>query len=80
MTRSESAEIFIYDIAVHEEHQRKGIGRRLVLPLRERAAAHGVEEIVVPANDEDRHALSFYDALGGKASRVTFFTFSGGGS
>lgn len=77
MTRTEAAEIFIYDIAVREEHRRKGIGRGLILALRESAGAHGVEEIFVPADDDDQHALSFYEALGGKASRVTLFSFSG---
>lgn len=77
MTRTESAEIFIYDIAVREEHQRKGIGRHLLLALREGAAAHGVRELFVPVDDDDAHASAFYKALGGNASRVTFFTFSG---
>ncbi len=39
MTRSESSEIFIYDLAVREDQQRKGIGRQLMMALREAAAA-----------------------------------------
>src|SRR5262249_8726307 len=35
MTRSESAELFIYDVAVRKDYQRKGIGRRLMTALRE---------------------------------------------
>jgi aminoglycoside 3-N-acetyltransferase I len=75
MTRTESAEIFIYDIAVREEHQRKGVGRRLMLALREKADAHGVQDIFVPADDGDTHAVAFYRALGGTPSSVTLFTF-----
>src|SRR5262245_3653832 len=30
MTRAEASEIFIYDIAVRSDHQRKGIGRLLM--------------------------------------------------
>ena len=76
MTRSESFEIFIYDVAVQEEQQRKGIGRELLNRLRAEAAAVGIGELFVPADDEDLHALDFYRALGGVAARVTIFSFS----
>jgi aminoglycoside 3-N-acetyltransferase I len=76
MTRDETSELFIYDIAVHREHQRKGVGRRLVTELRERAAATGIRVLFVPADNDDRHALDFYRALGGAAAAVTFFTFA----
>lgn len=56
-------------------HQRKGVGRRLVEELRRLAAAAGVQVIFVPADNEDTHALDFYQALGGTAAPVTFFTF-----
>jgi aminoglycoside 3-N-acetyltransferase I len=75
MTRAETSELFIYDVAVHPAHQRKGVGRQLVTELRERAAAAGIRELFVPADNDDLHALDFYRALGGAASAVTFFTF-----
>jgi len=77
MTRAERSEIFIYDIAVRKDQQRKGIGRRLVTALRESAAAGGITDLFVPADNEDLHALDFYRALGGVAAAVTIFTFSG---
>jgi aminoglycoside 3-N-acetyltransferase I len=76
MTRDETSEVFIYDVAVHPAHQRKGVGRRLVTELRERAAVAGIRDLFVPADNDDRHALDFYRALGGAASAVTFFTFA----
>lgn len=76
MTRAETAEIFIYDIAVHGDHQRRGVGRHLVTFLREEAARIGIDNLFVPADNEDEHALDFYRALGGVPSPVTFFTFS----
>ena len=76
MTRMDSAEIFIYDIAIRKSHQRQGVGRCLVKALRECAAAAGIHDIFVAADSEDLHALDFYRALGGTASPVTFFTFS----
>ena len=76
MTRNESSEVFLYDLAVRSDHRRKGVGRHLVTELRNRAAASGIGDVFVPADDEDVHALDFYRALGGAASPVTFFTFS----
>ena len=76
MTRAQDFEIFIYDIAVRSEHQRKGIGRRLVEELRAQAASMGITDLFVPADNEDAHALDFYRALGGEAAPVTIFTFT----
>lgn len=75
MTRSESAELFIYDLAVHLEHQRQGIGRALVDAIRAHAARRGVGVSFVPADNDDAHALEFYRALGGVPGAVTIFTF-----
>ena len=76
MTRSESSEVFIYDIAVQAAYQRQGVGRQLVSALRESAAIAGIQDVFVPADNDDIHALDFYRALGGVAAPVTFFTFS----
>jgi aminoglycoside 3-N-acetyltransferase I len=76
MTRTEISEVFIYDVAVRRDHQRKGVGRHLVGELRELAAAAGIRELFVPADNDDVHALDFYRALGGTAAPVTFFTFA----
>ncbi|HEX9426644.1 MAG TPA: GNAT family N-acetyltransferase [Candidatus Polarisedimenticolia bacterium] len=77
MTRTESSELFIYDIAVRSDQRRKGIGRQLMLALREAAAAAGIRTLFVPADNDDANALDFYRALGGSPASVTFFTFSG---
>ncbi len=76
MTRRESCEIFIYDLAVRADRQRLGIGRRLIAALREMAAAQGIHVVFVAADDEDTHALAFYRAVGAAGSPVTFFVFS----
>ena len=64
LTRTESSELFLYDLAVLPAHQRQGAGTRLVKALRNAAA-----------DNEDTHALDFYRAVGGTVSPVTFFTF-----
>lgn len=75
MTRNETSELFIYDLAVKTTYQRRGIGRELVLALRAGGAAAGIGDVFVPADNEDRHALDFYRAIGGAAAPVTIFTF-----
>lgn len=77
LTRIEALEIFIFDIAVRPNAQRKGVGRRLLETLRAEARQAGIEVVFVPADDEDTHALDFYRALGGEAAPVTIFTFGG---
>lgn len=80
MTRTQSDEVFIYDIAVREDHQRRGIGGQLVAALRHSARAHEISDIFVVADSEDTHAVDFYRALGGAAAPVTIFTFTDGES
>lgn len=76
MTRTETAELFIYDLAVRRDHQRTGVGRHLLTTLQEQAAARGIENLFVAADNGDVHALDFYRALGGAASPVTLFDFA----
>jgi len=73
MTRTQVSEIFIYDLAVRPEHQRRGVGRGLIAHLRSAAEA---AEIFVAVDDEDAHARDFYRAVGGSAAAVTIFTFT----
>jgi aminoglycoside 3-N-acetyltransferase I len=75
MTREQSSEIFIYDIAVHPDRQRRGVGKSLIAALRAAGAAEGIDTVFVDADVEDDHAIEFYRALGGEAAPVTAFTF-----
>lgn len=76
MTRAEASELCIYDLAVRADWQRHGVGRHLVTTLREQATSVGIQTVFVSADNNDLHALKFYQALGGMPSAVTFFTFS----
>lgn len=75
MTRGMSRELFIYDVAVREDHQRRGVGRLLMDALQRLGAEAGIHVSFVPADDEDEHALEFYRAVGGVGAAVTIFTF-----
>jgi aminoglycoside 3-N-acetyltransferase I len=76
MTRDESSELFIYDLAVKNTFQRQGIGTKLVTSLCHYARAAGITETFVAADNEDTHALDFYRAIGGESAPVTIFSFN----
>jgi aminoglycoside 3-N-acetyltransferase I len=76
MTRSEAAEVFIYDIAVHAEHRRAGVGRLLMSTLREVTHAAGVRDRFVSVDAADDEAIAFYRAVGGAQADVMHFTFA----
>jgi len=75
MTRTESSEVFIYDIAVESEYRRKGVGRLLLRALCEQASEDGIQPVFVSVDAGDVHALDFYRSLGGTPSPVTIFSF-----
>ena len=75
MTAYEGAEIFIYDVAVVDDYQRRGVGRRLLAAVRDEASRLGTSSVFVLADNEDAGALAFYRALGGVPSGVTLFEF-----
>jgi len=76
MTNAEGAELLIYDIAVAEAHQRRGIGGALIEAARREAASQGIEVVFVLADNQDEHALRFYQKLGAIGSPVTLFEWN----
>ena len=78
MTRHERRELFVYDLAVRDDQQRRGIGRRLIDALVAGAAAADVDVVFVPADDDDAHALAFYERIGGRPAKVTMFDLGAG--
>jgi aminoglycoside 3-N-acetyltransferase I len=73
MTRKAASALFVYDIAVRPDRQRRGVGRELLRVLQADAASLGIGEQFVIADNEDEHALDFYRALGAVPSAVTMF-------
>lgn len=51
---------YIYDLAIAEAYQRKGIGKALMAYLSEYCKEKGFEEIFVQADRSDDYALDFY--------------------
>jgi aminoglycoside 3-N-acetyltransferase I len=69
-------ELYIYDIAIHPEHQRQGLGKQLIKQLKDTAKSNGVKTIFVEAESEDEGAVAFYRALGGEEVAVHHFNFN----
>jgi aminoglycoside 3-N-acetyltransferase I len=68
-------EIYIYDIAVHPDYQKQGIGKHLIDYLKVEAKNRGIDTIFVEAESEDEGAVAFYRAIGGEEVRVNHFNF-----
>ncbi len=69
----QGSEMFIYDVAVKPEFQRKGIGKKLMKALILYSKKKNIKEIFVAADEEDAHALKFYQSASGKAAKVVHF-------
>jgi len=51
---------YIYDLAVLEKYQRKGIGKKLIEEVNNYCRMEGYEEVFVQADKVDDYALDFY--------------------
>jgi aminoglycoside 3-N-acetyltransferase I len=71
----QSSEIYIYDLAIKMEYQRKGYGKMLISYLKDYCKANDIEEIFVQAEIEDTHAVDFYHTTGGIAADVVHFSY-----
>jgi aminoglycoside 3-N-acetyltransferase I len=75
MTAYEGTEVFVYDVAVADDYQRRGVGRRLLGAVRGEASRLGASNVFVLAENVDTGALGFYRSLGGAPTSVTLFAF-----
>jgi ribosomal protein S18 acetylase RimI-like enzyme len=58
------SEVYIYDLAVHEQHRRKGVATSLIEKLKRLAAERGAYIIYVQADYGDDAAIALYTKLG----------------
>ena len=68
----ERSEFYIYDLAVAEEHRRKGIAEALIAELSQIAAARGFYVIFVQADYGDIPAIALYTKLGAREEVLHF--------
>lgn len=53
--------VFIYDVAVHPDHQKQGIGKKLIEALNQYTCENDCLEAFVAADAGDEPAISFYE-------------------
>lgn len=68
----ERREIYIYDLAVSEEHRRQGIATALIRDLQAIAGARGAYVIFVQADPGDAPAIALYTRLGTREDVIHF--------
>ena len=57
---SAQPQVYLYDLAVDHNHQRKGVGGKLIEEVCRFYKEKGFEEVFVQADQEDSHAIDFY--------------------
>ncbi|MEO5996616.1 MAG: GNAT family N-acetyltransferase [Chitinophagaceae bacterium] len=67
--------VYIFDLAVSTEHQRKGIGKMLIKAVTNYCKEIGVQEVFVQADEVDGYALDFYHSTGATAEKVVHFNY-----
>jgi len=75
MYHADVSEIFLYDLAVNPDHQRKGIGKGLLRALKDHCLQNNIQTFFVMAHEEDEQAIEFYRATGGKGENVVNFLY-----
>jgi ribosomal protein S18 acetylase RimI-like enzyme len=57
-------EMLMYELGVDDQYRRRGIGRSLVVALRDLARTRGCSGVWVPVDDDNEPALAMYRSLG----------------
>ena len=68
----ERSEIYIYDLAVAEEHRRKGVATQLIAQVRRIAAEIGAWVVYVQADYGDDPAIALYEGQGKREDVLHF--------
>jgi len=69
---AERSEFYIYDLAIREEHRRRGVATGLIKELKSIAGERGGWVIFVQADPPDEPAVALYDKLGTREEVLHF--------
>jgi aminoglycoside 3-N-acetyltransferase I len=76
MYDQEESSMYLYDLAVNKEYQRKGIGSKLVSEIMDYCRSKKIKDLFVQADAVDDHAIQFYKKIGGEQAKTFHFTFN----
>jgi len=73
------AEVLIYDVGVHEDFRRRGIGKALIEAVNSWGKEVGADQVWVLTNPSNIPAMALYESMGGEADpeAITMFTYYG---
>jgi ribosomal protein S18 acetylase RimI-like enzyme len=63
------AKLLVYEVDVHEDHQRRGIGKALLGELARIARARGIPQGWVLTDDDNEAGMALYRSAGGRDPR-----------
>lgn len=69
-TAEGGASLLVEDVVVTKEHQRKGIGKRLLLSIKTWAEDHSISRLQLLADHTNTPALQFYEQQGWQTTRL----------
>lgn len=69
-------EFYLYDIGVHPDYQKQGIGTKLIQELKKQARTRNISTIFVEAESDDMGAVAFYKSLNAEQLKVEHFNIS----
>jgi aminoglycoside 3-N-acetyltransferase I len=75
MYHAECSEMFIYDIAVFPQFQKKGVGKALLKAVNAYSAQRNIQVMFVDAAQDDHNALEFYRSTGATEQPVAMFCY-----
>jgi len=67
--------VFIYDVAVAKNMQRRGIGKKLIAELNSHCKQAGAEVTFLEADEPDEYAIEFYRSTGAVQEKGYFFSY-----
>jgi aminoglycoside 3-N-acetyltransferase I len=75
MYYGEYSELYIYDVAIAPEFQRKGFGQQLFSSVKQYCAENKIRGMFVEASEEDEGAIEFYRSTDGVEQPVRHFDY-----
>lgn len=66
--------LFVDELSVSAEHRRKGIGKAMMMEIREIAKEEGCSDLQLSVYPQNREAVAFYEACGFSLQSVTMRT------